>query len=155
MADRIYVTLVPRYPRKRVFRMVSGSPLLRPRDADALRAELRRVAEESGMPLTFGGEVHEDTLLLTEFFGTRTGGMRGLAVLRARGSAGPPLWRGARCPSPTTAGPPRSRTTTTGRCSRRASSRFWLSLSWWRADRGRCSTAPTVPRRRLGTARQT
>ena len=60
--------------------MVSGSPLLRPRDADALRAELRRVAEESGVPLTFGGEVHDDTLLLTEFFGTRTGGMRGLAV---------------------------------------------------------------------------
>jgi hypothetical protein len=25
--------------------MVSGSPLLRPRDADALRAELRRVAK--------------------------------------------------------------------------------------------------------------
>jgi hypothetical protein len=45
MADRIYVTLVPRYPRKGVFRMVSGSPLLRPRDADALRAELRRVAD--------------------------------------------------------------------------------------------------------------
>ena len=68
--------------------MVSGSPLLRPRDADALRAELRRVAEESGMPLTFGGEVHEDTLLLTEFFGTRTGGMRGLAVLPSAGLGG-------------------------------------------------------------------
>jgi LuxR family transcriptional regulator, regulator of acetate metabolism len=40
--------------------MRSGSPLLRPRDADALRAELRHVAEESGMPLTFGGEVHDD-----------------------------------------------------------------------------------------------
>ena len=67
--------------------MVSGSPLLRPRDADALRAELRRVAE-SGMPLTFGGEVHDDTLLLTEFFGTRTGGMRGLAVLPSAGLGG-------------------------------------------------------------------
>jgi len=68
--------------------MVSGSSLLRPRDADALRAELRRVAEESGMPLTFGGEVHDDTLLLTEFFGTRTGGMRGLAVLPSAGLGG-------------------------------------------------------------------
>jgi DNA-binding CsgD family transcriptional regulator len=55
--------------------MVAGSPLLRPRDADALRAELRRVAEESGMPLTFGGEVHDHTLLLTEFIGTRSSGM--------------------------------------------------------------------------------
>jgi LuxR family transcriptional regulator, regulator of acetate metabolism len=68
--------------------MRSGSSLLRPRDADALRAELRRVAEESAMPLTFGGEVHDDTLLLTEFFGTRTGGMRGLAVLPNAGLGG-------------------------------------------------------------------
>jgi hypothetical protein len=88
MADRIYVTLGPTLPRKRVFRLRSGSPLLRPRDADALRAELRRVAEESGMPLTFGGEVHDDTLLLTEFFGARTGGMRGLAVLPSAGLGG-------------------------------------------------------------------
>ena len=68
--------------------MRSGSSLLRPRDADALRAELRRVADESGMPLTFGGEVHEDTLLLTEFFGARTGGMRGLAVMPSAGLGG-------------------------------------------------------------------
>ena len=40
------------------------------------------------MPLTFGGEVHDDTLLLTEFFGTRTGGMRGLAVLPSAGLGG-------------------------------------------------------------------
>jgi DNA-binding CsgD family transcriptional regulator len=66
----------------------SGSSLLRPRDADALRAELRRVAEQSGMPLTFGGEVHDDTLLLTEFFGARTAGMRGLAVLPSAGLGG-------------------------------------------------------------------
>jgi len=68
--------------------MVTRSPLLRPRDADALRAELRRVAEESSMPLTFGGEVHDDMLLLTEFFGTRTSGMRGLAVLPSAGLGG-------------------------------------------------------------------
>src|SRR3954454_22109345 len=88
MADRIYVTLVARYPRKRVFRMVAGRSLLRPRDADALRAELRRVAEESGMPLTFGGEVHDDTLLLTEFIGTRSSGMHGLAVMPSAGLGG-------------------------------------------------------------------
>jgi LuxR family transcriptional regulator, regulator of acetate metabolism len=68
--------------------MVALSPLLRPRDADALRAELRRVAKESGMPLTFGGEAHDDTLVLTEFFGTRTSGMRGLAVLPSAGLGG-------------------------------------------------------------------
>src|SRR5215218_1955812 len=68
--------------------MVAGSSLLRPRDADALRAELRRVAEESRMPLTFGGEVHDDTLLLTEFFGARTSGMRGLAVMPTAGLGG-------------------------------------------------------------------
>lgn len=71
--------------------MRSGGSLLRPRDADALRAELRRVADESGMPLTFGGEVHDDTLLLTEFFGTRTAGMRGLAVLPSAGLGGATL----------------------------------------------------------------
>jgi len=68
--------------------MVAGSSVLRPRDADALRAELRRVAEESRMPLTFGGEVHDDTLLLTEFFGARTSGMRGLAVMPTAGLGG-------------------------------------------------------------------
>ena len=68
--------------------MPARRSLLRPRDADALRAELRRVAEESGMPLTFGGEGHDDTLLLTEFFGARTGGMRGLAVLPSAGLGG-------------------------------------------------------------------
>jgi DNA-binding CsgD family transcriptional regulator len=65
-----------------------GSPLLRPRDADAVRAELRRVAEAAGLPITFGGEVHGDTLLLTEFFGTRTSSMRGLAVRPSAGLGG-------------------------------------------------------------------
>ena len=47
--------------------------LLRPRDTDALRAELRHLATETSLPLAFGGEVHGDTLLLSEFVGTRTG----------------------------------------------------------------------------------
>ncbi|CQD16981.1 LuxR family transcriptional regulator [Mycolicibacterium conceptionense] len=62
--------------------------LLRPRDTDAVRAELRRMATDTGLPLAFGGEVHEDTLLLSEFFGTRTGAMRGLAVLPRAGLGG-------------------------------------------------------------------
>ncbi|HEV7419909.1 MAG TPA: LuxR C-terminal-related transcriptional regulator [Mycobacterium sp.] len=64
------------------------APLLRPRDADALRAELRHVATVAGLPVTFGGEVHDDTLLLTEFLGTRTSLMRGLAVLPSSGLGG-------------------------------------------------------------------
>jgi DNA-binding CsgD family transcriptional regulator len=61
--------------------------LLRPRDTDAVRAELRRVAAEAGVPVLFGGEVHDDALLLTEFVGTRTGGLRGL-VVRSRSGLG-------------------------------------------------------------------
>ena len=63
-------------------------PLLRPRDADALRAEMRHVASVAGVPDMFGGEVHDDTLLLTEFVGTRTGGLRGLAVRPSAGLGG-------------------------------------------------------------------
>ncbi len=65
-----------------------SASLLRPRDGDALRAELRQVAAATGLPLAFGGEVHGDTLLLTEFFGARTGGMRGLAVRPSAGLGG-------------------------------------------------------------------
>ncbi|MEN4477550.1 helix-turn-helix transcriptional regulator [Mycolicibacterium cosmeticum] len=61
--------------------------LLRPRDTDAVRAELRRVATEAGVPVLFGGEVHDDALLLTEFVGTRTSGLRGL-VVRSRSGLG-------------------------------------------------------------------
>jgi DNA-binding CsgD family transcriptional regulator len=61
---------------------------LRPRDADAVRAELRTMATDTGLPLTFGGEVHGDVLLLSEFFGTRTGAMRGLAVRPSAGLGG-------------------------------------------------------------------
>lgn len=66
-------------------------PLLRPRDADALRAELRGVAAATGLPVAFGGEVHDGTLLLSEFFGTRTAAMRGLAVRPSAGLGGASL----------------------------------------------------------------
>lgn len=62
--------------------------LLRPRDADALRAELRRIASMTGLPVTFGGEVFDRTLLLTEFVGARTSGLRGLAVRPNSGLGG-------------------------------------------------------------------
>ena len=62
--------------------------LLRPRDTDALRAELRRMAAEGAVPVLFGGEVHGDTLLLSEFLGTRTSTLRGLAVRSRSGLGG-------------------------------------------------------------------
>ncbi|MET0704705.1 MAG: helix-turn-helix transcriptional regulator, partial [Mycobacterium sp.] len=62
--------------------------LLRPRDTDALRAELRYVAAEGSVPVLFGGEVHGDTLLLTELLGTRTAMLRGLAVRSSSGLGG-------------------------------------------------------------------
>ena len=67
--------------------MTTGSPLLRPRDTDAVRAALRHAAVEAGVPVLFGGEVHGDGLLLTEFVGTRTGLLRGL-VVRSRSGLG-------------------------------------------------------------------
>ncbi|KWX67589.1 LuxR C-terminal-related transcriptional regulator [Mycobacterium sp. NAZ190054] len=68
--------------------MPAPSPLLRPRDSDALRAELRRTALVGGVPVMFGGEVHGDTLLISEYHGVRTGGLRGLAVRSNSGLGG-------------------------------------------------------------------
>ncbi|MFE3797841.1 response regulator transcription factor [Nocardia tengchongensis] len=62
--------------------------LLRPSDGDALRAELRGLAALSKLPVVFGGEVHAGTLVLSEFVGTRTNGMRGLAVAPSSGLGG-------------------------------------------------------------------
>ncbi|UGT56863.1 helix-turn-helix transcriptional regulator [Nocardia asteroides] len=67
---------------------MSATSLLRPRDGDALRAEIRWVARRANVPVVFGGPVHEDALLLTEFVGTVTTGLRGLTVLRTSGLGG-------------------------------------------------------------------
>ncbi|WP_327150414.1 helix-turn-helix transcriptional regulator [Nocardia sp. NBC_01329] len=68
--------------------MPAPPSLLRPRDGDALRAEIRRLAGTAGAPVVFGGEVDADTLRLTEFSGVRTNGLRGLSVTRASGLGG-------------------------------------------------------------------
>ncbi|MEV0060148.1 LuxR C-terminal-related transcriptional regulator [Nocardia sp. NPDC050718] len=65
-----------------------ATALLRPRDGDALRAEIRWVARRANVPVIFGGAVDEDALLLTEFVGTVTTGLRGLTVLRTSGLGG-------------------------------------------------------------------
>ncbi|MFF3571662.1 helix-turn-helix transcriptional regulator [Nocardia jiangxiensis] len=67
---------------------MSSADVLRPRDSDALRAELRQVAAMSGMPVVFGGQVHAGALVLTEFLGTRTSAMRGLVVSPSSGVGG-------------------------------------------------------------------
>ncbi|WP_285031458.1 LuxR C-terminal-related transcriptional regulator [Mycolicibacterium sp. lyk4-40-TYG-92] len=68
--------------------MTTGPSLLRPRDTDAVRAELRRLGSEGAVPVMFGGEVHDDALLITEFYGTRGGGLRGLTVRSRFGLGG-------------------------------------------------------------------
>lgn len=68
--------------------MTRPDSLLRPRDTDALRDEMRRLSRRAGAPVLFGGEVHGGTLVLTEFAGTRTNGLRGLAVSAQSGLGG-------------------------------------------------------------------
>lgn len=62
--------------------------LLRPRDGDALRSELRATAGLTDVPVLFGGEVHDGTLLLSEFVGTRTNGLKWLTVPSSSGLGG-------------------------------------------------------------------
>jgi LuxR family transcriptional regulator, regulator of acetate metabolism len=66
----------------------TGPSVLRPRDTDAVRAELRRISTEGQVPVMFGGEVHDEALLLTEFYGTRTSGLRGVVVRPHTGLGG-------------------------------------------------------------------
>ncbi|ONM49350.1 helix-turn-helix transcriptional regulator [Nocardia donostiensis] len=68
--------------------MPDSHSLLRPRDTDVVRAQIRWAAGVTGLPIVFGGAVHADTLLLTEFVGARTNGLRGLPVPRASGLGG-------------------------------------------------------------------
>lgn len=68
--------------------MSSHPPLLRPSDADAVRAELRAVSATLGVPLTFGGEVIDGTLVISELLGARTAGLRGLHVPAGFGLGG-------------------------------------------------------------------
>ncbi|QBJ98052.1 response regulator transcription factor [Rhodococcus sp. ABRD24] len=70
-------------------RVPNHSPaLLRPRDRDALRTELRNVAATGIVPVVFGGEVFHGTLHLGEFVGTHTNGLRGLVVSESSGLGG-------------------------------------------------------------------
>ncbi|MCV7101241.1 response regulator transcription factor [Mycobacterium palustre] len=67
---------------------MTWTPLLPPRDGDALLVELRHLATEGRLPVVFGGEVHRNALILTQFIGTRTGLLRGLVVQPRSGLGG-------------------------------------------------------------------
>ncbi|WP_344137898.1 helix-turn-helix transcriptional regulator [Saccharopolyspora halophila] len=62
--------------------------LLRPRDEDAVGAELRAVRGKLDVGLTFGGRVTDGTLRISELQGARTGGLRGLDVPAGSGLGG-------------------------------------------------------------------
>ncbi|QDQ92081.1 helix-turn-helix transcriptional regulator [Rhodococcus sp. WB9] len=69
--------------------LVARAPsLLRPRDGDALRGELRSIAAHGLAPVLFGGEVQDGTLHLSEFVGTRTNNLKGLAIPSRSGLGG-------------------------------------------------------------------
>lgn len=49
---------------------------------------MREIRTQLSVPILFGGEVADDTLLLSEFQGTRTSGLRGLLVRPSSGLGG-------------------------------------------------------------------
>ena len=69
--------------------------LLRPRDNDALRGELRTIAAHGAVPVVFAGEVQDDILRLSEFMGIRTNGLKGLSIPPNSGLGGRALARRA------------------------------------------------------------
>lgn len=62
--------------------------LLRPRDADAVGAELRTVRSTLGVGLAFGGAVVDNTLRISELQGAKTTGLQGLDVPAGSGLGG-------------------------------------------------------------------
>ncbi|HEY0641547.1 MAG TPA: LuxR C-terminal-related transcriptional regulator [Pseudonocardiaceae bacterium] len=74
--------------------MAEPGTRLRPDDRDALRAALRTAHLAHDLPVVFGGEVRDGVIRLTELFGTRTNGLRGLAVRSGAGLGGHVLAEG-------------------------------------------------------------
>lgn len=62
--------------------------ILRPSDSDAVLGALRKVLQESGLPMVFAGEADGETAQLNRFIGARTSSMQGLAVAKGRGLGG-------------------------------------------------------------------
>ncbi len=109
------------------------------------------MAVEAGVPVLFGGEVHGDALLLSEFVGTRTGLLRGLVVRSSSGLGGAsmvggPAAGGRRLPQRLDHHPRLRRAGAVRRASARCSRCRWS----WTACHGRCSTARTAPSAPIG-----
>lgn len=68
--------------------MTELTSTLRADDRAALRAALREVRRQTGLPVAFGGEVSGGTLRLTELLGMRTNGLRNLDVCSGAGLGG-------------------------------------------------------------------
>ncbi|WLP92222.1 LuxR C-terminal-related transcriptional regulator [Gordonia sp. NB41Y] len=64
------------------------NPLLRPDDADTVRAELREAQRSTGLPVLFGGVVDGPDLLLSGFVGTRSTVLRDLVISSRCGLGG-------------------------------------------------------------------
>ncbi|GAA0517702.1 helix-turn-helix transcriptional regulator [Saccharopolyspora subtropica] len=71
----------------------TGDALLRPDDRDAFRHAVRLVRQRTGVPVSFGGQADADSLLLSEFQGVRTTGLKGLRVLASTGLGGQVMTR--------------------------------------------------------------
>lgn len=67
--------------------MPSPEPL-RSRDSDVLRSALRRLRSSIDVPVVFGGMDIENGPIITELFGTRTKGLRGLLISPHAGLGG-------------------------------------------------------------------
>ncbi|WP_424809599.1 LuxR C-terminal-related transcriptional regulator [Rhodococcus sp. 27YEA15] len=60
-----------------------------------MRGELRTAAGKGVVPVLFGGEVHDGTLHLSEFVGTRTNHLKGLSIPPRSGMGGRVIAQGA------------------------------------------------------------
>lgn len=84
----VLITRKGRYPRNGVIsRMTAGTGL--PLDDDEqFRRAVHAVQRRTGAPVAFAGPAAGGNLQLTQFVGTRTDGLRGLAVMRGAGLGG-------------------------------------------------------------------
>lgn len=84
----VLITRKGRYPRNGVISRMTARTEFPPDDADAFRRAVHAVQHRTGAPVSFAGPATGGTLQLTEFLGTRTNGLRGLAVARGAGLGG-------------------------------------------------------------------
>jgi len=61
------------------------------RDQDVLRATLRDAARRTGLPVVFAGPVDRGRIVLSEFLGTRTSALKGVAIRTGTGLGGKAL----------------------------------------------------------------